>query len=100
MEKYELLPAHLTEKPCPIVFGVTADNKIVALKVDSNGGFLTGGLATPLHDETVITYHGTTNNVHTVVYKYKTITVGTLTISYVVGTPTVDNALVSGTVLS
>ena len=50
---------------------------------------------TPAHDYIAITYHGSTNNIATVAYKVGGsggTTVATLTLAYVGGVPTADNA--------
>jgi hypothetical protein len=54
-----------------------------------------GGLDIPQHDYIDISYHGSTNNISTVVYKEggaSGTTVATLTIAYVGGTPGADDA--------
>jgi hypothetical protein len=54
-----------------------------------------GGLDIPQHDYIDIGYHGSTNNISTVVYKEggaSGTTVATLTITYVGGTPGADDA--------
>lgn len=53
------------------------------------------GLNVPEHDAVVLTYHGSTNNVATVTYKRggtSGTTVCTLTLTYVGGVPTADDA--------
>lgn len=61
------------------------------------------GLNIPEHDCVDLTYHGSTNNVATAVYKRggaSGTTVCTLTITYVGGTPSSDDALVARVVRS
>lgn len=56
-----------------------------------------GGAGVPEHDHIALTYHGSTNNVATVTYKIggaSGTTVATLTIAYVGGVPSVDDARV------
>jgi hypothetical protein len=65
----------------------------VVLAADSPGA--------PLNYDTVeLTYVGSTNNLNTVVYKLATVTVQTLTFTYVGGTPSTDNAKIASVVKS
>ena len=53
------------------------------------------GLNIPQHDFVQVSYHGSTNNISTVVYKEggaSGTTVATLTLTYVGGTPAADDA--------
>lgn len=57
-----------------------------------------GGAGVPEHDHVGLTYHGSTNNVATVTYKIGGsggTTVATLTIAYVGGVPSANDANVS-----
>ena len=57
-------------------------------------------LQIPAHDNLVIAYVGSTNNIDTVTYKVGLTTVGTLTITYIGGVPVADDALIETVVLS
>jgi hypothetical protein len=50
------------------------------------------GFQIPEYDELALTYYGTTNNIATVVYKNNSVVVATLTLTYSVQPPTVNDA--------
>lgn len=50
------------------------------------------GFQIPEYDELSITYYGTTNNIHTVVYKKDSVVVATLTLEYSVQPPVSNDA--------
>ena len=50
------------------------------------------GFQIPEYDELALTYYGTTNNIATVVYKKTSSVVATLTLTYAVQPPTVNDA--------
>jgi len=50
------------------------------------------GFQIPEYDELALTYYGTTNNIATVVYKKSSAVVATLTLTYAVQPPTVNDA--------
>jgi hypothetical protein len=50
------------------------------------------GLNIPQHTEVTLAYHGSTNNIATATYKEGTNTVATLTLDYVGGVPSSDDA--------
>lgn len=79
-----------------VAVGERPDGSAAMLPVSASGGLQLSGLKTPLHDQATIARHGTTNNINTITYRLSGSVVGTLTISYVVGTPTTNNALISG----
>jgi len=57
------------------------------------------GFQIPEYDELVLTYYGATNNIATVVYKKASVVVATLTLTYSVQPPTINDAnLVSVTI--
>jgi hypothetical protein len=57
------------------------------------------GFQIPEYDELALTYYGTTNNIATVVYKKASAVVATLTLTYSVQPPTVnDSNLVNVTI--
>lgn len=58
------------------------------------------GFAIPAYDTIALTYYGSTNNVHVVVYSKNSVTVATLTLSYVGGPPGSDDAILAGVVKS
>ena len=63
----------------------------------NNGG---RSIITEKYDEIDISYHGSTNNISTVVYSLEGVVVATLTISYVGGVPSADDALISNVIKS
>jgi len=78
-----------------VMVGVTPEGVPTPIKVTSDGSISPGGMAIPLHDYILNSYHGTTNNLATVVYKSGGAggtTVATLTLAYVGGVPVSDNA--------
>jgi len=50
------------------------------------------GFQIPEYDEIGLTYYGTTNNIATVIYKKSSSVVATLTLTYFVQPPTVNDA--------
>jgi hypothetical protein len=50
------------------------------------------GFQVPEYDELALTYYETTNNIDTVVYKKSSAVVATLTLTYAVQPPTVNDA--------
>ena len=50
------------------------------------------GFQIPEYDELALTYYGSTNNIATVVYKKSSAVVATLTLTYAVQPPTVNDA--------
>jgi hypothetical protein len=50
------------------------------------------GFQIPEYDELALTYYGTTNNIATVVYKKSSAVVATLTLTYSVQPPTLNDA--------
>jgi len=50
------------------------------------------GFQIPEYDELALTYYGATNNIATVVYKKASVVVATLTLTYSVQPPTVNDA--------
>ena len=50
------------------------------------------GFQIPEYDELGLTYYGTTNNIATVIYKKSSSVVATLTLTYFVQPPTVNDA--------
>ena len=50
------------------------------------------GFQVPEYDELALTYYGTTNNIATVVYKKASAVVATLTLTYSVQPPTLNDA--------
>ncbi len=70
---------------------------MIMASILSNSG---SSIVTEVHDEIDITYHGSTNNPATVVYSLNGTVVATLTISYVGGVPSSDDALISNVIKS
>jgi len=68
-----------------------ADRPLFARATYSVGGSVPG-MNIPSHDYILNTYHGTTNNIATVTYKLAGVTVATLTMTYVGGVPSADDA--------
>lgn len=58
------------------------------------------GFQIPEYDELVLTYYGVTNNIATVVYKKASSVVATLTLTYAVQPPTLDDANLVKVVIS
>lgn len=58
------------------------------------------GFQIPEYDQLSITYYGTTNNIATVVYKKASVVVATLTLTYSVQPPTIDDAKLVNVVIS
>jgi len=58
------------------------------------------GFQIPEYDELALTYYGTTNNIATVVYKNNSVVVATLTLTYSVQPPTVNDANLVNVVIS
>ena len=58
------------------------------------------GFQIPEYDELALTYYGTTNNIATVVYKKNSTSVATLTLTYSVQPPTVNDANLVNVVIS
>lgn len=58
------------------------------------------GLNIPQHTSVELSYVGSTNNLSTVVYKEGSVTVATLTFTYVGGTPSADDAKIATVVRS
>lgn len=50
------------------------------------------GFQIPEYDELALTYYGSTNNIATVVYSKESVVVATLTLTYSVQPPTVNDA--------
>ena len=55
------------------------------IQISGVGGTNGASFVVPAYDQMVFTYYGSTNNVHTQVFKKATVTVSTLTFSYVGG---------------
>ncbi len=67
------------------------------LVIDGAGNITTAitnlqGFQIPEYDELLLSYYGTTNNISTVVYKKISAVVATLTLTYSVQPPTVNDA--------
>ena len=58
------------------------------------------GFQIPEYDELSLTYYGTTNNIATVVYKKASAVVATLTLTYAVQPPTLNDANLVNVVIS
>jgi hypothetical protein len=58
------------------------------------------GFQIPEYDELVLTYYGVTNNIATVVYKKTSSVVATLTLTYAVQPPTLNDANLVKVVIS
>jgi hypothetical protein len=58
------------------------------------------GFQIPEYDELALSYYGTTNNIATVVYKNNSVVVATLTLTYSVQPPTVNDANLIKVVIS
>jgi len=58
------------------------------------------GFQIPEYDELALTYYGTTNNIATVVYKKLSVIVATLTLTYSVQPPIVNDANLVKVVIS
>jgi hypothetical protein len=58
------------------------------------------GFQIPEYDELALTYYGTTNNIATVIYKKESDVVATLTLTYAVQPPTVNDANLVKVVIS
>jgi len=58
------------------------------------------GFQIPEYDELALTYYGVTNNIATVVYKNNSVVVATLTLTYAVQPPTVNDANLIKVVIS
>jgi hypothetical protein len=58
------------------------------------------GFQIPEYDELALTYYGSTNNIATVAYKKSAATVATLTLTYSVQPPVVDDAKLVGVTIS
>jgi hypothetical protein len=58
------------------------------------------GFQIPEYDQLVLTYYGSTNNIATVVYKKSGATVATLTLTYSVQPPTLNDANLVNAVIS
>jgi hypothetical protein len=50
------------------------------------------GFEIPPYDEIDITYYGTTNNIATIAYSKESVIVATLTLTYAIQPPTLDDA--------
>jgi len=78
-----------------LLHAIAPSGDVVPVKVAEDGSLTPGGMAIPPHDYILNSYHGTTNNLATVVYKSGGAggtTVATLTLAYVGGVPVSDNA--------
>lgn len=83
-----------------LLSAVDADLVPRLLKVNAAGGLLGGGgFSLPEYDAFQIANYGSTNNIHTVVYKKATVTVATLTFTYV-GGGTADNDVIASAALT
>ena len=58
------------------------------------------GFEIPAYDQIDISYYGVTNNIATVVYKNNSVVVATLTLTYAVQPPTVNDANLIKVVIS
>lgn len=92
------MPAYFSEGD--IAQSTDAPTKSLQKVVSLLGAPKVPGFALPAYDTLAIAYYGATNNVHTVVYSLAGTIVATLTLSYAGGTPSSDDATLTGVVKS